>query len=54
MSEKPKPERDRRLRIPLPPEEAMADLLKVPPPPEKKRRGEKSEEAPTKPKQRKG
>jgi hypothetical protein len=32
---------DRNIRIPLPPKEALADLMKVPPPPDKKRRGGK-------------
>lgn len=36
-SSDPKP-----IRLPLPPEEALADLLKVPPPPDKKRRGGKA------------
>lgn len=31
------------IRLPLPPKEALADLMKVPPPPDKKRRGGKTE-----------
>lgn len=34
------------LRLPISPEEALADLMKVPPPPDKKRRGGKAKGKP--------
>lgn len=38
------PPRQEPIKLPLPPKEALADLMKVPPPPDKKRRGGKGKE----------